>query len=301
MKMFLAGASGQLGQELLARLGALGEVTAVDRSPDSGEVIEQDLSDLHQLEITLNRLAPNLVINAAAYTAVDQAEKDHHTAFRLNAELPACMARWCERNGSLLLHYSTDYVFDGSSGKPYRETDQPDPLNVYGQSKLAGEWAVAASGCQHLIVRTSWVYSTHGKNFVLSMLKLARERSELSIVSDQTGCPTWARNLAQASCAALQYIHNEQNGEAFRGTYHYCDSTVTTWYDFARIIFEQAAELRLLSEIPRLKSIRSVDFPQIAKRPEYSVLDCSAITRTFGINPPGLQASLRACLEELVS
>ncbi len=255
---------------------------------------------MNQVENLLSRLRPDLVINAAAYTAVDHSENENRTAFRLNAELPGCLARWCHLNDRLLLHYSTDYVFDGQSKRPYREDDAPGPLGVYGESKLAGEWALGASGCRHVVLRTSWVYSTHGNNFVLSMLRLARQRSELSIVSDQTGCPTWARNLASASIDVLRRAIDQAGDPAFQGIFHYCDGGIVSWYDFARLIFEQAAELKLLHQIPRLKSIRSTEFPQIARRPQYSVLDTTSIQNTFGIRPPDLEASLRACLQELI-
>ncbi len=151
------------------------------------------------MEILLNRMQPDLIVNAAAYTAVDRAETESEAAFRINAELPGCLARWYARNDRLLLHYSTDYVFSGEAREPYREDAPTGPLNVYGESKLAGEWAITASGCRHLVLRTSWVYSGHGNNFVLTMLRLARERPTLSIVADQIGCPTWARNLARVS------------------------------------------------------------------------------------------------------
>jgi len=299
MNILLAGASGQLGQELMTFLSPLGKVLAVDREPGVKGSIQQDLTDLNRVEILLNRQRPDIVINAAAYTAVDQAEEEDRTAFRLNAELPACLARWCQRNDRMMLHYSTDYVFDGEADQPYLENDAPGPLGVYGESKLAGEWAVGASRCRHVILRTSWVYSTHGSNFVLSMLRLARQRSELSIVSDQTGCPTWARNLAKTSASVLQQLIENGHDPEREGIFHYCDNTVVSWYDFASLIFEQAAQLNLILEIPRLKSIRSTEFPQKARRPGYSVLNTSAIREKFGITPPDLALSLRACLEEL--
>jgi dTDP-4-dehydrorhamnose reductase len=299
VNILLTGASGQLGQELQAILAGLGQVVSVDRFPAGDNSIEMDLSDLRQLESHLDTQQPNVVINAAAYTAVDKAESEHHTAFRINAELPAALARWCSRHDAFLLHYSTDYVFSGESDRPYLEGDLVGPLGVYGESKLAGEWAVGAADCRHLILRTSWVYSTHGSNFVLNMLRLARQRSELSIVSDQTGCPTWARNLAAASATILQMNTGSGIDLARQGIFHYCDSTVLTWYDFASLIFELAVELNLLHEIPRLKSVRSTEFPQVARRPAYSALDTSSIRKVFGITPAGLETSLRTCLKEL--
>jgi dTDP-4-dehydrorhamnose reductase len=299
VNILLTGACGQLGQELPAHLSRLGEVIAVDRVPGAAGSIELDLSDLNQVEILLRGLRPDIVVNAAAYTAVDQAEKEVSTAFRINAELPALLGRWCKLNDRLLLHYSTDYVFDGESGHPYREADRPGPLGVYGETKLAGEWALGASGCRHLILRTSWVYSSHGGNFVLSMLRLARQRSELSIVTDQTGCPTWARNLASTSAAVLLHVTGHRWEDAFQGVFHYCDSDAVSWYDFACLIFEQAGKLNLLDKIPRLSRIRSAEYPQLARRPLYSVLDTALIQNTFAIQPPELIMSVRACLQEL--
>ncbi|HLF31537.1 MAG TPA: dTDP-4-dehydrorhamnose reductase [Xanthomonadales bacterium] len=298
MKILLTGASGQLGRELQSCLAGLGEITAVDRLPDEEGSVGLDLTHLQEVETLLNRIRPDVVINAAAYTAVDKAENDSRTAFCLNAELPACLARWSKRDNAFLLHYSTDYVFGGESGRPYREADVPGPLGVYGASKLAGEWAVGASLCRHIVLRTSWVYSTHGNNFVLNMLRLARQRSELSIISDQTGCPTWARNLARVSASVLTQALADGANSPRQGIFHYCDNNAVTWYDFANMIFRLAAEQRLLHEIPRLKAIKSTEFPQVARRPSYSVLDTTVIQNTFGIQPQDLEISLRACLEE---
>ena len=304
MKILLAGASGQLGQELLPLLARYGEVTTVDllvEPPLSPERIRMDLSDLNRVEILLNRLQPDLVFNAAAYTAVDRAEDDSVLAFRLNADLPGCMARWVERNGAFLFHYSTDYVFDGQKGQPYQENDETGPLNVYGESKLAGEWAITASKCRHMILRTSWVYSGHGSNFVLSMLRLARERPSLNIVSDQTGCPTWARNLAQASSDITGQLLQRKSESGRDGLYHYCDSTVVSWYDFAHSIFSAAGELGLLENQPETTAVESSEFPQIAQRPAFSVLDTSAVRQAFEIRQGELNDSLERCLRELQS
>ncbi len=299
MKILLAGSSGQLGQELHPLLEGFSEVVPVDRVPGLPKTIELDLSDLEGVRALLERERPDAIVNAAAYTAVDQAEATERLPFVLNAGLPDCLSRWCAREGRPLLHYSTDYVFDGRSDRPYVEDDPTGPLGAYGETKLAGEWAIAASGCRHLVLRTSWVYSNHGNNFVLTMLKLARQRPELSIVRDQFGCPTWARNLATVSASMLQRIFDPQGREPPSGVLHYCDGNPTTWYDFARLIFEQAMSLGLLQDMPRLTAIASADFPQRARRPAYSVLDTTSIRTRFGVQPPPLAESLRACLEEI--
>ena len=298
MNILLTGSSGQLGTELYPLLLELGQVTLVDRNAGLHYTVQQDLTDLQQFETLLNRLQPDLIVNTAAYTAVDQAEKDSATAFRLNAELPACLARWCKANQRSLLHYSTDYVFNGAGQHAYVETDPTSPINVYGDSKLAGELVIKASGCKHIILRTSWVYSVHGNNFLLTMLRLAGQRPELGVVSDQTGCPTWARNLARASLQVLQAVQNEQAWQENSGTYHYCDATVTTWYDFARMIFAKAADLGILPSAPLLNAIASKDFPQLAKRPMFSVLDTQKLRNRFAIDPAGLDQALSRCLED---
>jgi len=294
MNILLTGASGQLGQELLPQLQQLGSVTLVDRAvgPGSQETIKQDLGDLNRVEILLNRMRPDIIVNAAAYTAVDPAEDDKETAFGVNAELPACLARWSERNSRLLLHYSTDYVFSGDADQPYSEQDQTGPLGVYGETKLAGERAIASSGCIHVILRTSWVYSGHGNNFLLTMLRLARERPSLSIVSDQTGCPTWARNLAGVTRRVISHPGPQ-------GVFHYCDGDAVTWFEFAHAIFSAAMQAGLLQQMPEMTAVRSVDFPQKAERPLYSVLNTSKIREVFGIEQEGLHQALQSCLEEM--
>jgi dTDP-4-dehydrorhamnose reductase len=303
MNILLTGASGQLGQELLPRLKLLGQVSCVDRAVAAGdsETLREDLADLKGVETLLNRTRPDLIVNAAAYTAVDRAETESKPAFRINAELPDCLARWCTRNDRLLMHYSTDYVFSGEAREPYREDASTGPLSVYGESKLAGEWAITASACRHLVLRTSWVYSGHGNNFVLTMLRLARERPALSIVADQVGCPTWARNLARVSAALLKRVAEEPAGFDRWGIWHYCDSGVVSWYDFAQAIFDAALEAGLLDRLPGMTAVPTAGFPQAATRPLYSVLDTSAIHEAFGIEPANLRASLRECIGEITN
>jgi dTDP-4-dehydrorhamnose reductase len=299
MNVVLTGAAGQLGQELWPQLAPLGRIEAFDRValPGERQVRAADLSDLNRVEIMLNRSLPDLVVNAAAYTAVDRAEDEPEAAFRVNAELPGCLARWAARNDRALVHYSTDYVFDGNGDSPYAEGDQTGPLNVYGESKLAGEWAIQNSGCRHLILRTSWVYSGHGNNFVLTMLRLARERSSLSVVSDQVGCPTWACNLARVTRQMIDILRADKASDKGTGILHYCDANPVSWFEFARMIFTGAVEAGLLHRVPQMTPVASSDFPQKAERPRYSVLDTSVIQEDFGIEAAGLLPSLQSCLE----
>ncbi len=301
MKILLTGAAGQLGNELYPRLAALGEVIATDldcRNSNAENCQRIDLGDPGALETMLNRLQPELVVNAAAFTAVDRAEDENELAFRINAEAPGRIARWIQRNDGSLMHYSTDYVFDGTSKKPYTESDNPSPLSTYGESKLAGEHAIEASGCRHLILRTSWVYSGHGSNFVLSMLKLAGRHLQLSVVDDQVGCPTWARNLARASTHLIR-SGMKKNHLGPGNIYNYCDADASSWYDFAQLVFATAVNVQLLDKAPELKRVSSGEYPQLARRPMYSVLDTRAIAQA-GVEPANLAESLRECMTELI-
>jgi dTDP-4-dehydrorhamnose reductase len=302
MKILLTGVSGQLGRELLPQLEPLGSVTCVDRDvlPGDETTLCLDLGEFESVDKLLEDVRPDIIVNAAAYTAVDPAEENREIAFRLNAELPRRLADWAARNDSLLLHYSTDYVFSGTANRPYGEQDETGPLNVYGESKLAGEVAIANSGCRHLVVRTSWVYSGHGGNFVLTMLRLAAERPTLSVVSDQFGCPTWARNLAAASRRMLESALHGSGGDMQYGLYHYCDGDPVSWYGFARVIVDTAKKIGLMEQAPQIDAVTSQEFVQKAQRPGYSVLDVSRTRRVFGIEPAGLNGSLRACLEEIM-
>jgi len=301
LNILLTGAAGQLGSELLPLLSARGKLLATDRvKPASagGNWLEMDISNGGALDKLLNNLQPRLIVNAAAYTAVDQAETDVETAFDINAELPARLATWAKGNDARLLHYSTDYVFDGKADRPYTETDSPNPQSVYGESKLTGERAIEAIACKHAILRTAWVYSPHGKNFVLSMLDLARKGVSLKIVNDQHGCPTSAKNLALASEV---FITAWQIKTAARdmGVFHYCDDGDMSWYDFAVMIFKQATESGLLDKVPELAPISSAEYPQPAQRPKWSVLDTGRITRNLGIQPASFEQSLRVVIDEI--
>lgn len=284
MKILLTGASGQVGYELERSLQGLGEVTAVERT-------RMDLSDLGQVRDVIRSVKPGLIVNAAAYTAVDKAESEPALARRINAEAPEVMALEARKLGAAMVHYSTDYVFDGSKAGAYVETDTPNPINVYGQSKLEGEQAVAAVGIDHLIIRTSWVYGMRGKNFLLTMLRLANERDELRVVCDQHGAPTWSRTVADAS--ALILARAQEGGEGWwkqhGGLYHLGSAGQTTWCGFTEAIIE----LRQLA--CRVVPITSADYPLPAHRPENSVLDCTRLQAMCAL--PHWRDALALCLK----
>ncbi len=285
MKILLTGASGQVGHELARSLQGLGEVIAVDRA-------RMDLADLDQVRDVIRSLRPDLIVNPAAYTAVDRAEAEPELAWRINAEAPEVMAREAKALGAALVHYSTDYVFDGSKAGAYVETDATGPINVYGKSKLAGEQAIAAAGIAHLILRTSWVFGMRGNNFLLTMLRLAKERGALQVVSDQVGAPTWSRTLADSTALALAQARAggaawwEQNS----GVVHLCSQGQTSWYGFTEAIIA-AAGIEC-----KLTPISSDAWPAAARRPRNSVLDTAKFRERFG-NLPEWQAALRLCLE----
>lgn len=284
MNILLTGANGQLGHELARGLRALGQVTAPARA-------DCDLADLDQLRAVLRRVRPGLIVNASAYTAVDRAEDERALAMRVNADAPALMAQEAARLGAALLHYSTDYVFDGSAAGAYAETDRPAPLSVYGQSKLAGEQAIAAAGIRHLILRTSWVYGMRGNNFLLTMLRLGRERAQLRIVADQHGAPTWSRTLADTSAhlAGLALAGGAPWWERHGGLYHLASQGRTSWAGFAEAIFSAAG---LACEVI---PISAAEYGARALRPANSSLDCRRLMALCG-PLPDWRAALAACL-----
>lgn len=300
MNILLTGAAGQLGTELFPLLSLRGKLTATDRSKPAsaiGNWLELDVSNVAMLENLLKRSQPDLIVNTAAYTAVDQAEADAETAFMVNAELPARLAAWAKRNDARFLHYSTDYVFDGKASRPYHEADPTGPQSVYGESKLAGESALEDAACKYAVLRTSWVYSSHGKNFVLSMLDLARKGLSLKIVDDQQGCPTWAKNLALASVAVIEDWQAAPAKSS--GVFHYCDDRTLSWYAFADRVFSLAVKAGLLENVPETTPVPSSEFPQPAQRPKWSVLDTTRITKTFNINPASFEGSLKSVIDEI--
>lgn len=278
-KILLTGANGQVGWELARTLAPLGEVHALGRS-------QLDLLRPDGIRDVMARLRPDIVVNAAAYTAVDQAEAEPALAFAVNAEAPGVLADEARRLGALLVHYSTDYVFDGSKAEPYREDDVPNPQNVYGRSKLAGEAAIRGSGCRHLIFRISWIYGLRGGNFLLTMLRLARERTELKVVMDQVGAPTWCRLVAETTAAALA---REQPPE---GLYHMAGAETVSWAGFAREIF------RLTGAAVAVRDIPSSEYPLSAPRPLNSRLCSGRLLADTGLALPSWRHGLALCLAD---
>ncbi|MDY6949429.1 MAG: dTDP-4-dehydrorhamnose reductase [Pseudomonadota bacterium] len=290
MRILLLGANGQVGTELRRSLPDLGEVIAATRSGqlEAGAACEAvDLSDVASIPGAVNRIGPDLVVNAAAYTVVDRAESERELAYRINAEAPGALADACRSLGIPLVHYSTDYVFDGQGSRPYREDDPTDPQNVYGASKLAGEQAIAASGAEHLILRTAWVYGLHGHNFLRTMLRLGAERDVLDVVDDQRGCPTPSWLIADATAQAIRC------GISGMRIRHLVTTGNTTWYGFARAIFTQAAVNGVLDRCPLVSPVPSAAFPTPVRRPKYSVMTSELFQRESGLNFPEWHEALR--------
>lgn len=286
MKILLTGSNGQLGHELKRELAPLGELIACDRA-------RLDLADTDALCATVRRVAPAIIINAAAWTAVDAAETDHATAFAINTVAPGILAEEAKRLGAVLIHYSTDYVFDGAKPTPYTEDDMPAPLSVYGASKLAGEQAIAAVGCRHLILRTSWVFGTHGQNFMKTILRLAQERDTLDVVADQFGAPTWSRHLAVATALLLAREETPQ------GVHHLAAAGEASWHEYAQTLCAEAQKLGLLARVPEIRRITSADFSRPAPRPANSRLDCSRLRHATGIALPDWRTGLADCLADM--
>jgi len=296
LKILLFGANGQVGTELRRSLAPLGEVVPTTRGgelPDGAPCETADFDQPASLAALIDRIEPDLVVNAAAYTAVDRAEQDQDAAFRANAEAPRVIADACARRDVPLVHYSTDYVFDGTATRPYREDAPTAPLGVYGASKLAGEQAIRDSGARHLILRTAWVYAAHGKNFLLTMLRLAKERDELRVVADQVGTPTSAALIADVTARAVAQ-------PAFRGVHHLTAAGETTWHGFAEAIVAQAASRGLLGKAPPVvKPITTAEYPTPARRPAYSRLDCASLEAGLSLQLPQWQQDLARVLDDL--
>lgn len=302
--ILLTGKNGQLGSEFSRLLPQLGDLVAVGRG-------EMDLSKTNDIRGTIRNVQPQLIVNTAAYTAVDRAESDEATARAVNAGAPEVIAEEARQIGAAVVHFSTDYIFDGSKKSPYEESDTPNPMNVYGRTKLAGEEAVRGMGIPHLIFRTAWVYATRGKNFMLTILRLATERDELRVVLDQTGAPTCASDIASTAIAILRGAYKNGNNalaiSETSGTYHMTAGGSTSWYDFADLILTQASQasqtLPWLLEATRgrpliasrVTPITTKEFQAAAPRPAYSVLSNARLTRTFGLQLPDWRSQLHRC------
>lgn len=297
--ILVTGATGQVGSELLRTLAPLGRVIAPARS-------EMDLSRIESVRHTIETARPRWIVNPAAYTAVDKAESEPDLAYAVNAEAVRAIGQEARKLGAGVIHFSTDYVFDGSAAEPYRETDKTNPANVYGASKLAGEKALAESGAAHLIFRTSWVYGATGKNFLLTILKLAREREQLRIVADQHGAPTWSRDLAKMVAHVIACREAAADGRSlaeasadFSGVYHAAGAGETTWHGFAaeaiRLLQAREPDTRLAA----IEAINTEDYPTPAKRPASSRLNCEKLAAKFGWTMDDWQNSLCMVISEL--
>lgn len=294
MRLLVVGCHGQVGFELVRALQPLGEVVAWARA-------QADLRSPTTLINAVEKLQPDVIVNAGAYTAVDAAESDEATAHCVNAQAPGALGAWASRHGASLVHFSTDYVFDGRCDRPWRETDPVSPLSAYGRTKAAGEAAIAIAGGPHLILRTSWVYATRGQNFLLTMLRLARERKSLRVVNDQYGAPTWARAIAEGTAAILARAGADRTSVARSlaargGVFHLTCGGQTNWFDFASRIFELVPDpLRLLEH---LEPIPTSQYPTAAMRPLYSVLDNEKLAELWGVRLPSWEDCLRTSVED---
>jgi dTDP-4-dehydrorhamnose reductase len=309
-RILLTGKTGQIGAELAILLPRIGEVSAPDRN-------ELNLLNPGDISRVIREVRPHLILNAAAYTAVDQAEKEEDIARAINAEAPARMAEEARKIGAGIVHYSTDYVFDGSQHSPYGESETPNPVSAYGRTKLAGEQAIREGGLPHLILRTAWVYATRGRNFLLTILRLASQREELRIVHDQIGAPTWCREIARGTVSILERSLQVRGTQLplleNTGTYHMTAEGATSWYEFACAILEEAAKAP--QDLPwfasatngrpilarRIIPITTPEYPTPASRPPYSVLSNSLLTQTFALQLPDWRVQLHCAFGETPS
>ncbi|MBC1240796.1 dTDP-4-dehydrorhamnose reductase [Nostoc sp. 2RC] len=283
--ILLIGSNGQVGQELQQILPSYGNVISVARPT-------VDLTEPETLRNIIKSKQPQIIINAAAYTAVDKAESEPELATAINGTAPLILAEESQKLGAFLIHISTDYVFDGNGCRPYQETDATNPLSVYGKTKLTGEQAILENCTNHLILRTAWVYGNFGKsNFVKTMLRLGAERPELRIVADQIGSPTWAKDIAAVIAEIIPHLNSD-----IAGTYHYTNSGVASWYDFAVAIFEEAQQLGFPLKVENIVPITTPEYPTPARRPPYSVLACGKISTLIGKYPPHWRQQLRQML-----
>ncbi|HWG18686.1 MAG TPA: dTDP-4-dehydrorhamnose reductase [Acidobacteriaceae bacterium] len=298
-RMLVTGASGQVGDALLRTLAPLGEVIALERA-------ELDLANADSIRHAIREVRPRWVVNAGAYTAVDKAESEQELARAINTIAPGVLGEEARKSGAAVIHFSTDYVFDGEKSAPYVEADATAPLNVYGQTKLDGERALAASGAAHLIFRTSWVYGATGKNFLRSILRMAQEREVLRIVADQYGAPTWSEELARTTAHVIGLADAkpvtgslEDAVRAVSGVYHATGEGETTWFGFAQAIVEEARQRYPTAKLAVLEPISTAEYPTPAPRPKNSRLDCGKLERTFGWRMTEWRESVRRVVAEL--
>ena len=295
MKILLLGMNGQVGWELQRALAPLGELVALDF--DSPGPLTADFTQPAALAATVRALAPRIIVNAAAHTAVDKAESEPELARTINAEAPAVLAREAQSTGAWLLHYSTDYVFDGSGSTPWREDSPTGPINVYGQTKLEGEQAIRASGCEHLILRTSWVYAARGGNFARTMLRLAAERERLEVIDDQIGSPTGAELLADVTAHALRSVLARPE---LGGTYHAVASGETSWHGYARQVIDFARAAGQTLQVQDIVAVPTGAFPTAARRPCNSRMDTRKLQASFGLNLPDWRVGVERMLREVL-
>lgn len=290
-KVLLLGSDGQVGWELQRTLGVVSEVVNTTLTGKIG--IALDLLDAKAVSTAAREIQPDFIINAAAHTAVDKAEAEVDLSRRLNAEAPELLGRLAAELGARVIHYSTDFVFSGDSDRPYREEDETGPLGVYGQTKLEGEQRLLATGASALVLRTSWVYGNYGHNFMLTMMRLFKEKGQLSIVDDQIGAPTWSRMIAEATAQIVHQLHiSPENSNPLQGIYHLTGAGETSWYGFASSILE------MMGGDCNIQPTSTDNYPTPARRPAYSVLDNSKLKQTFGLQLPDWRVSLRQCIAE---
>ncbi|AWI81653.1 dTDP-4-dehydrorhamnose reductase [Parazoarcus communis] len=293
MKILLLGKDGQVGWELQRALAPLGELVVLGRQGRDG--LSGDLSDPAALRATVDAVAPDVIVNAAAHTAVDKAESEAELAQRINADAPGVLAQAAASRGAVLVHYSTDYVFDGSGSKPWQEDDVTGPLSVYGRSKLDGEEAIRASGCTHLIFRTSWVYAARGGNFARTMLRLAAERERLTVIADQIGAPTGAELIADVSAHAVRSLRARPE---LSGTYHLAAAGETSWHGYAEFVIEAARARGVALKVGEIAPIPTTDYPTPATRPLNSRLDTTRLCAAFDLTLPAWQRGVARMLDE---
>ncbi len=296
MKILLLGPNGQVGWELRRSLAPVGRLAALGREQESG--LCGDLGRFDALAETVGRINPDVIVNAAAYTAVDRAGSETETAWKINAGAPEVLARQAGKIDALLIHYSTDYVFDGKGSLPWREEDTCSPVNFYGRTKLEGEEAIRKSGCSHLIFRTSWVYAARGRNFLGTILELAKKRESLRVVSDQFGAPTGAELIADVTAHVLR---SAQKDSGLCGTYHLAAAGETTWHGYAGLAIDTAkkAGMRLKASSSDITAVTSEEFPTAAPRPRNSSLDCKKLEHTFGLQLPDWKDGVKRAVSEI--